>query len=232
MDKLYIVIPAYNEQENVQILINDWYPVIDGIPDARLVVINDGSKDNTYAVLQKLAESRPNMTVLSKENGGHGDTLLYGYRYAIQQGSDWIFQTDSDGQTKAEEFQGFWEIRDQYDAIFGNRRVRGDGMSRKFVEFVLCGLLRINFHVSIPDANCPFRLMRAEKVSNYISLLPEHYFLPNVMLTVFFTKHDSVAFREVTFEDRKGGRNSINLKKIVKIGMQSIKDFYRFRKLL
>ena len=232
MDKLYIVIPAYNEQENVQILINDWYPVIDGIPDARLVVINDGSKDNTYAVLQKLAESRPNMTVLSKENGGHGDTLLYGYRYAIQQGSDWIFQTDSDGQTKAEEFQGFWEIRDQYDAIFGNRRVRGDGMSRKFVEFVLCCLLRINFHVSIPDANCPFRLMRAEKVSNYISLLPEHYFLPNVMLTVFFTKHDSVAFREVTFEDRKGGRNSINLKKIVKIGMQSIKDFYRFRKLL
>ena len=232
MDKLYIVIPAYNEQENVQRLINDWYPVIDGITDARLVVINDGSKDNTYAVLQKLAAHRPKLIVLSKENGGHGDTLLFGYRYAIQHGADWIFQTDSDGQTKAEEFQGFWEIRDQYDAIFGNRRVRGDGPSRKFVEFVLCDLLRINFHVNIPDANCPFRLMCAKKVSNYISLLPEHYFLPNVMLTVFFTKHDRVSFREVTFEDRKGGRNSINLQKIVKIGLRSIKDFYYFRKLL
>ena len=75
------------------------------------------------------------------------------------------------------------------------------------------------------DANCPFRLMRTNKVSEYMSMLPDHYFLPNVMLTVFFVKHDRTTFKEVTFENRKGGRNSINLKKIVKIGMQSLRKY-------
>ena len=59
--------------------------------------------------------------------------------------------------------------------------------------------------------------------------MPEHYSLPNVMLTVFFVKNDKVKFQEITFENRKGGKNSINIKKIVKIGLQSIKDFRRFR---
>ena len=232
-DLLYLIIPAYNEQDNIEALIADWYPVVEAVPDARLVVVNDGSKDDTLQVLTALAETRPRLTVLSKENGGHGDTLLYGYRYAIEHGADWIFQTDSDGQTKAAEFPSFWEQRARYDAILGNRVHRGDGASRKLVENVLCTLLRAIFGVKVPDANCPFRLMRAEKVAAYIARLPEHYNLPNVMLTVFFVKSgDRVLFRPVTFENRKAGTNSINVKKIVKIGMQGVKDFYRFRKEL
>ena len=49
MDKLYIVIPAYNEQDNIEQVINDWYPVIEkhnGNGQSRLIVIDDGSKDS------------------------------------------------------------------------------------------------------------------------------------------------------------------------------------------
>lgn len=229
-DCLYFVIPAYNEQENVEELINDWYPVVDGVSDGHLFVINDGSKDNTYDILKKLSEKRPKLCVLTKENGGHGDTLLYGYQYAVDHGADWIFQTDSDGQTKATEFAEFWAERDAYDAILGCRPKRGDGLSRKFVEKVLCALIALIFSIKIPDANCPFRLMRAEKVVKYMKRLPEHYFLPNVMLTVFFAKNERTKFKEVTFESRKGGKNSINTKKIMKIGLQSVKDFRQFKK--
>lgn len=230
-DRLYLIIPAYNEQDNVEALIREWYPVAEAVPDARLVVINDGSRDNTEVILRALAAQRPRLEVLTKENGGHGDTLLFGYRHAIAQGAEWIFQTDSDGQTKAEEFPPFWELRAQYDAILGNRVHRGDGASRKLVENVLCTLLRAIFGVKVPDANCPFRLMRAEKVAAYIARLPEHYNLPNVMLTVFFVKSgDRVLFRPVTFENRKAGKNSINVKKIVKIGLQGVRDFLKFRK--
>ena len=230
-DRLYLIIPAYNEQDNVEALIREWYPVAEAVPDARLVVINDGSRDNTEVILRALAAQRPRLEVLTKENGGHGDTLLFGYRHAIAQGAEWIFQTDSDGQTKAEEFPPFWELRAQYDAILGNRVHRGDGASRKLVENVLCMLLRAIFGVKVPDANCPFRLMRAEKVAAYIARLPEHYNLPNVMMTVFFVKSgDRVLFRPVTFENRKAGKNSINVKKIVKIGLQGVRDFMKFRK--
>ena len=105
MDKLYIVIPAYNEQETIQSVIEDWHPVaVSAGADSRLVIIDDGSKDNTYAMLKEAEAKYPQLIALTKPNGGHGATLLYGYNYALEQGGDYVFQTDSDGQTKAEEF--------------------------------------------------------------------------------------------------------------------------------
>ena len=51
MDKLYIVIPCYNEEENIVSVIEDWYKVLDGkSKESRLVVIDDGSKDNTFNI--------------------------------------------------------------------------------------------------------------------------------------------------------------------------------------
>ena len=52
MDKLFIVIPAYNEQENIEELVSEWYPIIDDKPKgSKLIIINDGSTDNTGSVL-------------------------------------------------------------------------------------------------------------------------------------------------------------------------------------
>lgn len=110
MEKLYIIIPAYNEEENIKTLIKDWYPVIEkynGNGESRLVIINDGSKDNTYEILKKYEKKKPLLKALTKENGGHGPTVLYGYRYALKNNADYIFQTDSDGQTVPEEFDYF-----------------------------------------------------------------------------------------------------------------------------
>ena len=100
MEKLYVIIPAYNEGMNIEQCIDDWYPIVErhnGNGESRLVIINDGSKDNTYEIMQKLAKDKPLFTPLTKANGGHGDTVLYGYRYAIRHDADYIFQTDSDG---------------------------------------------------------------------------------------------------------------------------------------
>ena len=129
-DILYIVIPAYNESENIESLINDWYPIIDkhnANGKSRLAIINDGSSDNTLERLKGMANERPLLSIISKENGGHGSAVLCGYRYAIENKADWVFQTDSDGQTNPNEFEGFWGLRNRYDAIIGNRPDRGDG---------------------------------------------------------------------------------------------------------
>jgi len=234
MDKLYIIIPAYNEAENVEALINDWYPVVEALssPQSRLVVINDGSKDNTYEMLQTLAADRPLLLPMTKPNGGHGPTLLYGYRYAIENGADWIFQTDSDGQTNPEEFKQFWQLRSEYDAILGSRQeTRQDGQSRKFVENTLRTILKVTFGVSVPDANAPFRLMKKELVEKYIAKMPEDFNLPNVMLTTYFAYFkEKIKFVKITFKPRQGGTNSINIKKIVKIGWKALGDFYQLKK--
>lgn len=234
MEKLYIVIPAYNESINIKACVNDWYPVVEAHNaggESRLVIINDGSKDDTYQILLELAKDRPLLQPLTKPNGGHGATVLFGYRYAIDNGADFIFQTDSDGQTNPKEFEAFWEARNQYDAVIGNRVVRGDGRDRKFVEDTVCFLLRVIFGVKVKDANAPFRLMRSFLVAKYIDKLPKDFNIPNIMFTTYFVYHrEKVKFIPITFKPRQGGVNSINIKKIIKIGWKAVWDFYRLKK--
>ena len=234
METLYIVIPAYNEEENIEQCVNDWYPIVqehDGEGASRLVIVNDGSKDRTYDKLLELAESRPMLMPLTKKNGGHGSAVLYGYRYATEQNADWIFQTDSDCQTNPAELRQFWEQREDREAVIGFRPDREDGKDRKFVENVVCFLLKIVFGVSVKDANAPFRLMRSGLVRKYIDRLPKDFNLPNIMFTTYFVyyKH-KVLFLPISFKPRRKGKNSINPKKIIKIGWKAVGDFIRLRK--
>ena len=234
MAGLYIVIPAYNESENIENCINDWYKVVEKYNaegNSRLVIVNDGSKDNTYEQVQKLAESRPLLIAENKKNGGHGSAVLYGYIYAIEHGADYIFQTDSDGQTNPKEFDAFWEQRYEYDGIFGKRLVRGDGKNRAFVEKVVCLLLKIYFGVDVPDANAPFRLMKCDVVKKYLYKMERDYNLPNIMMTTYFAYNkERIAFKEITFMPRVAGVNSINIRKIIKIGWKALGDFRRLKK--
>ncbi len=234
MDKLYIVIPAYNESANICACVNDWYPVVEAhneSGESRLVIINDGSKDNTLQILMELAKDRPLLVPQTKPNGGHGSTVLFGYRYAIDNKADFVFQTDSDGQTEPSEFEQFWQLRNEYDAILGERVKRGDGKSRKFVENTVCFLLRIIFKVKAKDANAPFRLMKTSVVAKYIDKLPKDFNIPNIMFTTYFLHHkDKVKFIPITFKSRQGGTNSINIKKIVKIGWKAVGDFRKLKK--
>jgi len=234
MDKLYIVIPAYNEEENINSVIEDWYPIVERIGNgSKLVLIDDGSKDSTYTMMKKAAETRAAFEPVTKPNGGHGATVLYGYRYAIDAGADYVFQTDSDGQTIPEEFWDFWNIREKYDMVIGHRKGRQDGISRIVVTKVLKMVLKLCFNVTIKDANTPFRLMKAQILSENMKFIPKDYNLSNVMVSVIYAKKKlPVKYLPVTFRQRQGGVNSINIKKITKIGKQALKDFLSINKIL
>lgn len=233
MDALYLVMPAYNEEENIEQVVRDWYPVLEQTgPDSKLVIADSGSTDRTHEILLSLQQTDfPKLVILDQTGKQHGPKLIALYRYAIQQGADYIFQTDSDGQTDPLEFRAFWRRRYEYDAIIGHRSSRGDGRFRAFVEGVVCALLRIIFGIRVPDANAPFRLMTTAVVDKYIDRFEEDYFLPNIMLTTFFSYyHEKLLFRRISFKPRQGGVNSINVKKIFKAGLDALKDFIRFRK--
>ncbi|MCF0129461.1 MAG: glycosyltransferase family 2 protein [Pseudobutyrivibrio sp.] len=235
-DILYIVMPAYNEEANIERTVSEWYPIIEkhgGEGKSRLVIFNDGSRDNTFEKGKALMEKYPQFEMIDKANSGHGPTVIKAYKYAISQGADFVFQTDSDGQTNPEEFEAFWQDRENNDAIIGVRLQRGDGKDRAFVERVVCLLLRIYFGVKVKDANAPFRLMRATELEKYLSKLPEDYNIPNIMLTTYFTFYKSrVSFKEISFKPRNAGTNSMNVKKIIGIGIKALGDFHRLKKAM
>ena len=85
--------------------------------------------------------------------------------------------------------------------------------------------------VLIPDSNAPFRLMRASYLKKYLKKIPENYNLPNVMLTTLGQYyHENIIFNPISFRPRQGGINSINMKKIFKIGRQALIDFRNIKK--
>jgi hypothetical protein len=110
--------------------------------------------------------------------------------------------------------------------VIGHRKGRQDGFSRVFVTKTLKFVLWLSFHVGVTDANTPFRLMKAETLKKYIKLVPENFNLSNVIISVIYAKKNlTVKYLPVTFRPRQGGVNSINMKKIVRIGKQAFKDF-------
>lgn len=231
-DSLYIIIPAYNEEMNIDTVAREWHEVVRQIGShSKLVIINDGSKDHTYEKMLILSEELPCLCPLTKKNGGHGSTVLFGYQYALKENADFIFQTDGDGQTLASEFPAFWEKRHQHPAIIGYRNHRQDGFSRVFVTKVLKLVLRIIFGIKVTDANTPFRLMKKNTLARYVPRIPKDFNLSNVLLTVLMLDaKEDVLFLPITFRPRQGGKNSINFKRIVGIGRQAVKDFRQIRK--
>lgn len=226
-DRLFIIIPAYNEESNIEQVVRDWYPVVEKYgTDSRLVVIDDGSRDNTYKILEELTASMPKLTALTKANAGHGSTVLFGYKYALENGADYVFQTDSDGQTLPSEFEPFWISRNKYDITIGYRNKRRDGMSRVFVTRVLRLVVYLCFRVNVLDANTPYRIMSAATLKDNLEYVPDDFFLTNVALSAIYKKRrQKVHFIPITFRPRQGGTNSINIVKIIKVGLSSIKSF-------
>lgn len=231
MDSVYIVMPAYNEEENIEAVVEQWYQLLDGKgEDSRLVVADSGSTDDTHAILERMAKERPRLVILPTEEKFHGPKLIALYHYAVMHGADYIFQTDSDGQTEPQEFNAFWNQRMTYDVILGHRKKRGDGRFRTFAEKIVCFLLRLYFGVTVPDANAPFRLMKSSIVAKYIDRLPTNYHLPNIMLTTYFAYGgEKLLFNEISFKPRERGRNSVNVFGIVKTGWKALQDFHSFR---
>ncbi len=227
-DKLYIIVPAYNEQDNIESVVKDWHSVVAKISKTScLAIIDDGSKDDTYEILKKLQKKYKQLTPITKKNSGHGGTVLYGYQHALKKGANYVFQTDSDGQTNPEEFWQMWDERNNYDFQCGWRLGRQDGLSRKMVTRVLKIVVLLRFHAWVDDANTPFRLMNAKTLALKIKKIPKDYNLSNVMLAVLYKKDDSMRKQwvRISFKPRQGGVNSINMKRIFKIGRNALIDF-------
>ena len=234
-ESIYFVLPAYNEEANIEDVIKQWHPICERIKteghEAKLVIANDGSKDDTFGIMQQLRTKYPLLEPLDKSNSGHGATVLYLYRYAIEHEAHYIFQTDSDGQTLPEEFWQMWENRDKYDFQIGTRGGRQDGASRVFVTKTLRLVVWLMFHVWVKDANTPFRLLRVDKLKPILDIVPSDYNLANVAVSAIAVRWNyKIGWYPITFRPRQGGVNSINMKRIFKIGVKAISDFQQIRK--
>lgn len=221
-----VVMPAYNEAECIEPVVREWIETV-----GNLIVVNDGSKDHTGAVLDKLAEELPALRVIHQKNAGHGAALLHGYRVALDADYRWIFQTDSDGQFLAKDFTVLWTQRDGSPFLLGRRAARNDHPLRVWLSGVHANVVRALFGVRLADSNVPYRLMRADLLRRYLDKIPQEAFAPNVMLSILAARDGhSLGFHAVSHRERTTGVVSIRGWKTAKVGWLVFRQMLGFRK--
>src|SRR5262245_17430036 len=104
---LTVVMPAYNEEGAITTAVaevREW--ILDRVPGSDLLVVDDGSRDGTGAILDRLAAEDPRVGVVHRPNGGHGPALRTGIEAAS---GDALFLIDSDRQIPLTGFAKFWD---------------------------------------------------------------------------------------------------------------------------
>jgi glycosyltransferase involved in cell wall biosynthesis len=227
---LSIVIPAYNEEENIEQTVREWNrEVLSRIPGSELIVVNDCSTDRTGEILMRLAREVPVLHPLTPEcNGGHGRALRHGFDFVTQ---DWVFQTDSDRQHVPTDFWELWKVKDESDFVLGVRSTRADGKVRIFITAIMRLANFALWGLWIRDANCPFKLMRREPMQHVLAGIPRDSFIPMVMLSILCRKMKyRVSEVVVTHLPRRAGYQSLSgLMKWIKVGSRCLRQLMALR---
>lgn len=222
-DRLCVVMPVYNEQDAIGPVLEKWDAALKGLGiDYEIRPYNDGSKDSSLSVMRKVAEKLAGVNVKDKPNGGHGNTILTGYREASSDGFDWVFQIDSDDEMGPEKFNELWSRRNDYDFLVGIRDGRIQALPRKIISFVSRLCVRIFYGKSVWDVNTPYRLMRVSAFKPFYDAIPLTTFAPNVILSGLAARHKLRCFEtRVPQHDRTTGEVSIKKWKLFKAAAKS-----------
>lgn len=155
-----VFFPAYNDAKSIGKLVADALEILPSLADDyEIIVVNDGSTDETGEVLRQLEARHKALRVVRHEtNKGYGGALQSGFRAARL---DLIFYTDGDGQYDVGELKKLYALLDEKtDVVNGYKLERGDKINRKVVGGFYNRLAHLMFSLPIRDIDCDFRLIR------------------------------------------------------------------------
>jgi glycosyltransferase involved in cell wall biosynthesis len=165
-----VFFPAYNDANSIGKLVSDAVETVSSITsDYEIIVINDGSSDNTQHVLNDLKTKYERLKVITHEvNRGYGGALRSGFAAASK---ELIFYTDGDGQYDVRELTKLIPLLTSgVDVVNGYKTSRTDRLNRKIIGGLYNRVIHILFRLPIRDIDCDFRLIR-RKVLDKIVLI-------------------------------------------------------------
>ena len=159
-----VFFPAYNDAATIGALVRAALDLLPALTDDyEVIVVNDGSRDETGAVLEELAQTDARVRVVQHErNLGYGAALRSGFAHARKK---LVFYTDGDGQYDVRELAALYPLlTDGVDVVNGFKVKRADSGQRKVLGGIYNRLARFLFRLPIRDVDCDFRLLRRAAV--------------------------------------------------------------------
>lgn len=227
--------PAYNEEGCIESVVVRWLEELRAHFGERCLclVVNDGSRDQTGPILDRLAAANTQIRVIHQANAGHGAALLHAYRQALDLNPRFVFQVDSDDQFSPADFGPMWRRREESAFILGCRVNRHDAFHRLVITRILRLFMFAIYRRWLTDANVPFRLMTADFLRRALAVIPPTVFAPNIFLAVLAVRQGiDPLYLPVTHMERKTGKVSILRWKLVKVCFRCVGELWDFRATL
>jgi len=202
--KISVIIPAYNESESIGVLVSNVRSIY---RDAEVIVINDGSSDNTAGV----AKDAGAKVFSHPYNIGNGAAIKSGIRVAT--GEVLIF-LDADGQHDPQDIEKLIDYIPEFDMVVGARSV-GDqaSLGRALGNKVYNWFASYVAKFSIKDLTSGFRAVKTNVARNFLYLLPNTYSYPTTLTLGVLRSGMSVKYVSIKAKKRKAGKSNIRLLK-------------------
>lgn len=159
--KLSVVLPAHNEEANIEIVVHQALDVLPTyVDDFEVIVVNDGSRDRTPAIIDQLAATDTHVrTVHHRVNRGYGAALTSGFKAST---GDFVMFMDSDRQFDIADIGLLAPFVGKFDIVAGFRMRRDDPFHRRVFAEIFNVTVRVLFGVHLRDIDCAFKIFRGE----------------------------------------------------------------------
>jgi len=215
MTSALVIIPTYNESENIVALVQR---VLAAVPGVSVLVVDDGSPDGTGAIADGLAGAHPAVHVLHRTaKEGLGAAYLAGFTWGIEAGFARLVEMDADGSHHPEELPGMLSLLDDNDLVLGSRWVTGGSVENwplRRLALSRGGNLytRMALGIRIKDATGGFRAFRSDALQriNLTSVASHGYCFQIDLLWRALERGLRVVETPITFTERLAGESKMS----------------------
>lgn len=206
MEKILIIIPAYNEEDTIHHTVNQ----LRNSCSYDFIVVNDGSTDRTEEILNE--HQIPHISLAA--NLGIGGAMQTGYIYAYRNGYDYAIQLDADGQHDPKDLEKLVQAitGSDYDMVIGSRFVEKTGYKGSWIRrlgiYYFYYMLKWIAHIKVTDPTSGYRIVNRKVMKEFVRHYPVDY--PEVEVLVRLAhQHFKIKEIKVEMNERQGGQSSI-----------------------
>jgi len=209
-----VVVPIYNEEENLKVLLNEITSVMDSVQgDYEIIFVDDGSTDNSLQILKELQSENRKLRVISfSKNSGQSAALFAGFKLAK---GEWIITLDADLQNPPAEIKKLLKFKDEFDYITGFRKKRKDSFFRRVSSQIARISRKVVLRDKTIDTGCGLKLFKREIISHIPFFKNFHRFFTFLVRTAGF----KVAEIEVEHLPRFKGKSKYTTLRRLKEGL-------------
>lgn len=221
MAKSLIIIPTYNEIHNIQIIVKDILNLYDS--SIEILVVDDNSPDGTGTFVEEFSKSEPRVHILKREKKmGLGTAYCAGFKYAITNKYDYVFEMDADYSHDPKEIPNFLKAIENHDLVLGSRYSKGINvinwpMKRLLLSYFANQYTKVITGLPISDSTGGFKCFRREVLEaiNLNNIHSNGYSFQIEMTFKAWKKGFRITEIPIIFTERERGKSKMS-NKIVK----------------